>query len=113
MALKGASIILIPTAIVDNMTPVTIVPTRATENHVFVLYSNLSGPCIANPTVECNFCGQSAIIAPDGVDLARSAVEGGGLLHATINGAQYAAHVHRNNYLVERRADLYGTAFNA
>jgi 5-aminopentanamidase len=113
LALKGASVIIISTAIVDEMTPRTIVPCRATENHVFIVYSNLSGPCTANPAVDCCFCGQSAIIAPDGEELVRSPVEGGGLLHATLHGARYANHVHRNNYLVERRPDIYGSSLGA
>lgn len=65
----GAKLILVPTA---NMLPLNDVPTvlvraRALENGVAVAYANLVGT-----EDDLTYCGLSAIIAPDGRELARA-----------------------------------------
>lgn len=47
LALQGASLILIPTALalgpVQRLTPECVIPTRALENHVHIAYCNFQG----------------------------------------------------------------------
>ena len=137
LALQGMKLLLIPTALADaadlfdtpsisstttstvtmpskhgDATPTVMVPSRAMENHVFVLYANLVGPCMldvdATPTKpNPRFCGQSAIIAPNGRDLNRASNVGTGLLTAIINYSEYESAIQRNNYLSNRRVELY------
>jgi ornithine cyclodeaminase len=117
LALKGASVILIPTAIaaglVDDITPRMTVPCRAAENHVFVVYSNLSGSCLIEAAEQgftgCEFCGQSAVIGPDGRDIIRADKTSTGLFHCRLRGDLYHECVRRNDYLAERNARLYGS----
>ena len=116
LAAQGAQIILLPTALgsgpVEVLTPNVTVPQRAAENHVFILYSNLTGPC--HPRCGSRmFVGRSAVIGPDGhvVDGARAASDGGDtgsvMLVADLDGAAYASCVARNDYLALRRPELY------
>ena len=66
---------IIPTALgtgpVAHVTPRCVIPTRALENHVFIAYSNYTGPS-AGSSYEASYVGQSAIVGPDGIDLARA-----------------------------------------
>lgn len=115
LALKGAMVILIPTAIaaglVDDITPRMTVPCRAAENHVFIVYANLSGPCLIESAQKgfagCEFCGQSAVIGPDGRDIVRADKSSSGLFHCTLQGKLYEECVRRNDYLMERNSVLY------
>lgn len=66
---QGADVIFVPTA---NMipyfdVPITIARSRALENGIAVIYSNLSGH-----EGEQTYTGLSAIIGPDGKDIARA-----------------------------------------
>jgi predicted amidohydrolase len=116
LAAQGAQIILLPTALgsgpVEVLTPNVTVPQRAAENHVFILYSNLTGPC--HPRCGSRmFVGRSAVLGPDGyvVDGARAASDGGDtssvMLVADLDSAAYASCVTRNDYLALRRPELY------
>ena len=115
LTLKGAAVILIPTALAADLdgdiAPHISVPSRAGDNEVFIVYSNFSGPCVLDASGEGNtnmsFCGQSAIIGPDGRDVVRADKESTGLFRAHIQGAKHAHHVRRNDYLHERRPALY------
>eukprot|EP00038_Savillea_parva_P014215 m.10336 g.10336 ORF g.10336 m.10336 type:complete len:273 (-) comp2735_c0_seq1:253-1071(-) len=70
LALDGARVLIAPTALgdrgpVSRITPHCVVPTRANENHVFVLYSNFEGSSSADaggPGENPQFCGRSAIV---------------------------------------------------
>lgn len=102
-ALDGAEIILTPTA---NMTPYVsiaqrIVPTRAEENGIFVVYANYCG----NEGAFA-YCGGSCICGPDGHDIARA----GDQPSLTI-GAIDRADLDRVRadiaYLNDRRPDIY------
>jgi predicted amidohydrolase len=119
LALQGIDILLIPTAIADaaqhpptvgDLTPTVIVPCRAMENHIFVMYANLTGACSftsspskPNPV----FCGQSCIIGIDGRDLARASRTESELITATLSRDNFVDHIQRNNYLLNRRPELY------
>jgi predicted amidohydrolase len=124
LALKGATVILICTAICDDATPRVMIPCRAAENHAILIYSNLTGihsryPSSLNgsegvcasadsSSISTCFCGQSAIIAPNGDELVRASRADTGLFAAAVDPAAYAAHKSRNDYLQERRPELYG-----
>jgi len=113
LALAGAELLLVPTALghgeLQEVTPLRVLPTRALENHVFVMYSNFEGSASqgdeGNKTSRLvpSFCGRSAILAPNGQELARAREhEGGKLLTATLRLEAFAASVARNPYLSER-----------
>jgi 5-aminopentanamidase len=77
----GCDLILVPTALVGRWVHLTrtLIPTRAFENGVFLVYANYSG------TEEgASYCGNSLIAGPDGFERARagSAEE---LIFATID----------------------------
>lgn len=116
LACQGAELILIPTALaegpVDDITPSCVVPTRALENHVFILYSNLIGPCeLGDPDENIGqklaFCGQSGIIGPDGRALARAGKTDTVLLTHSLSKDKFAADIERNDYMNLRRPELY------
>ena len=125
-ALAGAELLIMPTALtegpVDTLTPMCVVPTRAMENGLFVVYSNLSGDA------ECDelgglmrFCGRSAIIGPDGTDLARAqgypvhhddesnTGTGEQLLCAELQPNRFVEFSQRNPYMTVRRPELYAS----
>lgn len=126
LALKGANLLLICTALaeglIDDVTPKITIPCRAADNHVFVVYSNHVGPfqppvatCETSKTAsecaehaKCNFCGQSGIFDPSGATLVQANKTESGIFSAHLVGRYYEEHVNRNNYLHERRAELYG-----
>jgi predicted amidohydrolase len=66
----GAQIVLVPTALTDRWRSVAyqMMPTRAFENGVWVVYANHAGE--ENGT---RYLGASCIISPDGTDKARAA----------------------------------------
>ncbi|KAK3238891.1 hypothetical protein CYMTET_51138 [Cymbomonas tetramitiformis] len=85
-----------------------VLPTRALENHLFVLYANLEGAarCVAEQNVP-SFCGRSCLLAPDGEEILRGGGHiGGGLLSAVLRLSAYAASVKRNPYLADCDARL-------
>lgn len=108
LAMQGAELLLVPTALgagdVELTTPMKVVPTRALENHVFIMYSNLEGAAACGEAQNVpSFCGRSAVVAPDGEDLARAdAFTGGQLLVSDLSLDGYASSVARNPYLSDR-----------
>mmetsp|Transcript_14544 Transcript_14544/g.50663 ORF Transcript_14544/g.50663 Transcript_14544/m.50663 type:complete len:341 (-) Transcript_14544:76-1098(-) len=78
LALQGARLLLLPTAIVDCreslVVPMHVLPARASENHMHIAYANLlsSPEGAANPEAPLSFCGRSAVVAANGVVLARA-----------------------------------------
>lgn len=96
LAENGARLILAPTA---NMHPYDsvshrLVPARAAENGITVAYVNYAG-CEGTLT----YCGQSAIIGPDGEDLARAGQAEEALLITDLP----AARPHLSTQLRDRR----------
>lgn len=72
VALGGAEIVLVATAGGQKWTqvPTCVVPSRAYENGIFIVYANYCG--VENGH---GYCGLSCIVNPSGIDLARA---GGG-----------------------------------
>ncbi|BBH16769.1 nitrilase [Nocardioides baekrokdamisoli] len=104
LALAGADLVAVPTALMTPYEVVTrtLVPARAYENQVYLAYANRSG-------VEgtLTYCGESCVVGPDGVDLAR-ARSGDELLLAEIDTAALARSRADNTHLNDRRPQLYG-----
>lgn len=68
----GASIVFVPTALVDSwgLVAFKIMPTRAFENGVWLVYANHAGT-----ENQANYLGSSCIVAPDGKDAVRAGAE--------------------------------------
>ncbi len=79
-ALDGADLIIAPTALRSMWRFVadTMLPTRAFENGVYVLYANHAGE-----EGNCEYLGRSVILGPDGKEHAR-ADDGEALISATL-----------------------------
>ncbi|MCF3948781.1 carbon-nitrogen hydrolase family protein [Acidiphilium sp. AL] len=103
LALAGANLILIPTALTGEYAcvPDIIVPARAVENQVFIAYCNHAGA-----EGDMRFIGKSRLAGPD--DSAIVAAGGGeALLIATITRETIAATAAIFPYRSERRPALY------
>lgn len=105
---KGADVIIIPTALVDQWENVArcTMPARAFENGVWVLYSNHAG--VEN---GANYLGESCIVGPDGRDVARAG-KGEQLLTAILSKNKVKAAQSRMPYLenLERLRDILSEA---
>lgn len=104
LALKGADLIAVPTALMQPFDIVarTIVPARAYENQVFVAYADRCGV-----EGELSYCGLSCVIAPDGSDLARAG-RSEGLILADLDLDRLKQSRALNTHLTDRRPHLYG-----
>ncbi|MBR0558046.1 carbon-nitrogen hydrolase family protein [Ciceribacter sp. L1K23] len=104
-ALAGAELLLVPTALpvgeISRRIADQVVPTRALENGIFILYADLCGA-----EGETGYCGRSVIVGPDGDEIARAGL-GETLLVADIDPAGYDECRRQNPYLEERRTELY------
>lgn len=71
-ALAGAQLVLVPTALGKDWRVVSrhLIPTRAFENGVFMAYANFAGEDESN-----QYIGESVIVSPMGLDLARAEAE--------------------------------------
>ncbi|MBI1395030.1 MAG: carbon-nitrogen hydrolase [Betaproteobacteria bacterium] len=102
-ALAGADLVAVPTALMApyHFVSRALLATRAYENQVFVAYANRCGQ---EGTLE--YLGASAIVAPDGAELARA---GGGeeLIVADVDPDAYAHSRAINTYRGDRRPELY------
>src|SRR5581483_10133705 len=105
VALAGAEVILVPTALPESPSAPFIaekvVPVRAFENQVAVVYANHAGS-----DARFTYAGRSCIAMPDGREAARAAVAEATLIVAEYDRAAYAASRAANSYLADRRADL-------
>ncbi len=72
MRRAGCDVVIVPTALVDRWEYLTrtMVPTRAIENNLFLVYANYVGS-----EGGLTYCGNSVIVGPDGLDLARGGAE--------------------------------------
>jgi nitrilase len=106
VALAGAELLLIPTAITPEYgcVPGSIVPARAVENQIFVAYCDHAG--VENGLA---YLGGSCLMGPDGKALS-SAGAGEALLIASISRAGLAAAAQLFPYRRERRPELYARA---
>jgi 5-aminopentanamidase len=105
LALAGADLIAVPTALMDPFGAVAriLVPARAVENQVFLAYANRTGR-----EGDLDYCGLSCVVGPDGAELTRAG-RGEQLLLADLDLARLSASRLANPYLADRRPELYGT----
>ena len=103
LALRGAEVLIVPTALMAPALPVTrrVVPARACENQVFVAYANRP-----DREADLEYVGESCIVGPDGEDMARAG-QAEGLLYATADINALRASREKYDYLSERRCQLY------
>jgi nitrilase len=99
----GTQLLIVPTAL---MTPFdfvadSVVPVRAWENEICVIYANRCGV-----EGDLTYVGRSCAIASDGAELTRAG-RGEELLVADITEAALVAGHKLNTYLRDRRSDLY------
>eukprot|EP00755_Sulcionema_specki_P007521 Sspe_Gene.38514::Locus_18554_Transcript_2_2_Confidence_0.500_Length_960::g.38514::m.38514 len=99
LALKGCDVVFVITAIVGDepSVPLQLVPTRAAENGIYVVYCNHAAPV---------FSGLSCVCAPNAKDVARAGEEEA-LLFATLDPKKYDGARRRNPYLTDRRVELF------
>lgn len=109
LALKSAQLLIVPTALTSKDNTTLTVPSRALENHVFIVYANRCGSDRYPDGHETTFCGNSVIVDPDGHDLARASASDPELLVVPIDTDEqrWKDSVARNPYLSARRTDLY------
>lgn len=123
LALQGARIIFIPTALaqrdpVNHLVACAVLPTRAMENHVHIAWCNYAGSGGSESHPPITYNGESAILAPHGADLARAGRAAAAdaryeLLVADADLDAYDDEVRRNPYLQERRPELYSALASA
>lgn len=103
LALEGAELVLVPTALMHPFAFVAdhVTRVRAAENGVFLAYCNYCGG-----ENGLDYTGHSAIVGPDGEDLARAA-ETPVRLHARLERGALTRARDALPYLRERRAELY------
>lgn len=99
-ALGGAEIVVAPTALRTEWAFVArqMIPTRAFENGVFVVYANYAGR-----EGDWSYLGESCVIGPDGSELARAG-SGEEVLRANLDSARIAPVRARLPYLSDRDA---------
>jgi 5-aminopentanamidase len=104
LALLGADVILVPTALSEEYVAVadTIVPARSVENQVFIAYCNHAG--MEN---GLRFLGHSRLTSVDGTSLA-AADRGEALLIGEISASVRDATAKLFPYRADRRPELYG-----
>lgn len=104
LALAGAELFIVPTALPlgpeNDRVSRLMVPTRALENHVSIVYAGLCGA-----EGKIGYQGGSCIVGPDGVDLVRAGTQPS-LLTTRVQKAP-AAEAMTDPYLTDRRPDLY------
>lgn len=108
LALAGADIILIPTAVMEPYDQVArhVIPSRAYENQVYAAYANHSGA-----EYGLGYIGLSSICGPDGAVLAMAGKEEE-MLFADTDTAHHAAVRAADPLLKDRRPELYGPLAN-
>lgn len=97
-AMAGADVLLVPTAISTNwpIVPEKLVPTRAFENGLWLLYANHAGE-----ENGLNYAGSSCIVAPFG-EVAARAGRDPELIRASIDPGQVASARKRLPFLADR-----------
>jgi 5-aminopentanamidase len=103
LALAGADLVAVPTALMQPFEIVTrvVVPARAYENQIFLAYANRTGT-----EGELTYCGESRIVGPDGADLALAGA-GEELIVGGIDPGRLGASRRVNTHLEDRRPELY------
>ncbi|WP_136056985.1 carbon-nitrogen hydrolase family protein [Microbacterium sp. K24] len=103
-ALGGADAVIVPTAQMEPYAHVAerLIPVRAWENQIHVVYVNRVGG-----EGDLTYVGRSSIVAPDGEVLASLGATDVGLLIATIDPQATRRARQENPYLADRRPELY------
>jgi predicted amidohydrolase len=105
--LAGAELVLVPTAQPDTadapFITEKIVPVRAFENGIAIVYANHAGG-----DGRFNYAGRSVIAFPDGSEGARAPAEGSAIIVADYEPSKFSAARSANPYIADRRADLFG-----
>lgn len=100
LAEAGADVVVVPTALPDGpharFIAADLVPVRAFENQVFVIYANHAGE-----DTRFRYAGLSRIAAPDGHCLAASEDNEPALLLADLDPAAYEESRRANTYLAD------------
>lgn len=103
LARAGADVVLVPTALPTGpfarFIATQVVPVRAFENQVFVVYADHGGGDAA-----FRYAGLSRAIGPDGQNLAASDTDAAELLFADIDPGAFDESRHANTYLADLRA---------
>eukprot|EP00762_Andalucia_godoyi_P000604 ANDGO_05309.mRNA.1 Hydrolase in pqqF 5'region len=104
LALAGANLILVPTALANPYNAQATISSRSFENHVFIAYINFVGT-----NGQVTFCGRSVICGPDGLDIWRASPADPSIGSAIIDRTKkaYVENRARNPYIEDRRPDLY------
>lgn len=103
LAAAGAELVLVPTALPESghaaFIAGRIVPVRAFENGIAVVYANYAGS-----DERFTYAGRSGIALPDGTDAARAPEQGAALIVADYDPATFGECRAANPYLTDRRA---------
>ncbi|MHC1560468.1 nitrilase-related carbon-nitrogen hydrolase [Actinomycetospora sp. C-140] len=98
LALAGAEVVLVPTALDDAAVSRVLVPARAMENRVGLAYADHVGP---------GFCGGSVIVGPDGRARARAGAVADAVLVADVTRDDLDRARAGADYLADRRPETY------
>ena len=103
LAVRGAGLVAVPTALMRpyDFVPRMMLPVRAFENQIFLIYANRCGE-----EAGMAYVGESCIVAPDGSALARAGADEA-LLTATLDDAAMAGSRAANTYLRDRQPTHY------
>jgi predicted amidohydrolase len=107
LVLAGAELVLVPTALPESpqapFIAERLVPVRAFENSVAVVYADHAGD-----DGRFAYAGRSVIAFPDGSEGARAPAEGSAIIVADYEPSKFSAARSANPYIADRRADLFG-----
>jgi predicted amidohydrolase len=103
-ALAGADAVIVPTAQMEPFAHIAerLIPVRAWENQIHVVYVNRVGS-----EGDLTYVGRSSIAGPDGEPLAALGPRETGLMIATIDPEATQRARQENPYLADRRTELY------
>ncbi|HWT31484.1 MAG TPA: carbon-nitrogen hydrolase family protein [Propylenella sp.] len=106
LTMDGADVVVVPTALPESehaaFIAERVVPVRAFENQVALVYANHAGA-----DALFAYAGRSCIVMPDGADAAQASASEPELIVADYEPARFAASRMANPYLTDRRADLF------
>ena len=105
MAAAGAQVIIVPTALAEQWGVVanSVIPSRAFENGVWLVYANHAGM-----EADIRYLGESCIVAPDGQDVVRAGAEEC-LISAILDAGRVTACQQRLPYLQEYQRLNHGS----
>ena len=103
-ALDGADVVIVPTAQMEPYAHIAerLIPVRAWENQVHLVYVNRVGT-----EGELTYVGRSSIVSPEAEILDSLGSDATGLMIATIDPETTRRARQENPYLADRRPDLY------